>query len=146
MITFIGVWRSSNNISDTKWLIGETECRSWLCFNLSHVKIWDCFMPVAMCIRYSIMWYTLLWIASNRWLSPSTPVSVIISHWNPDMLQIPVLMNNWCHHKEEINGVICYSRVVFESDISDTKWLIGETECRSWLCFKLGFFPLVFHW
>ena len=34
MIIFIGVWRSSNNISDTKWLMGETECRSWLCFKL----------------------------------------------------------------------------------------------------------------
>ena len=31
MIIFICVWRSSNNISDTKWLMMETECRSWLC-------------------------------------------------------------------------------------------------------------------
>ena len=46
--------------------------------------------------------------------------------------------------------LVCYDYIYWcltnSNNISDTKWLIGETECRSWLCFKLVFFPLVFHW
>ena len=121
MITFIGVWRSPYIISDTKWLIGETECRSWLCFKLGFFSTRFSLIVTVSVMRYRCgCWYFLQLVSVSLmryrycyWFHHSTSLSIgnALTMWlllyNPSLYLLRVkhivvscfILHSWSLHR-----------------------------------------------